>query len=187
MRTFSCQPKGIQEFVIDRFDDLANAGQQAPQSLGSAFPPARLMWRRHDLDLHLLDPSLARSRTGKTFIGDVAAQHRLARAGQVGGRRLACRKQRCSQDLIMTTGEACAIAGNHSQGLHAQQQMEAFIPTQAITPANVGLPCQPAGPTSLAIWRDGSGTIEHLIEALLPLQQLNQVLPKGGDGIAMLP
>ena len=133
------------------------------QGFGPAFPPAGLMRRRHDLHLHLLFPMLTRSCAGKAFIDDVATHCRQTGTRQAGDRRLSRRKQRCRQNLIMTTGRAEAKAGNYSQERHAQQQMEAFIPAQAVPPANVGLASQPARSASFGIPGDGGGTIEQVL------------------------
>lgn len=64
VRTFTCQAKGIQELVVDGFNDL---------------PFARLMRWCDDLSLSLLFPAVTCSRTSKAFIC-----HIVALSGQSG-------------------------------------------------------------------------------------------------------
>ena len=63
--TLPCQAEGIQELVVDGFDDLPQARQPAPQGFGPTDASTRLMWRSHQIDLVLLVPSKARPRPAK--------------------------------------------------------------------------------------------------------------------------
>ncbi len=138
VRTFTCQAKGIQELVVDGFNALPNAGQKAPQRFGPAFPFARLMRWGDDLSLSLLFPAATWSRTREAFICHVVALSGHPSTEQKCSGVLACCKQGCGQRLVVRTG--WAKAGNHADRVHAQQQMKALAPSQAIAPANVGLP-----------------------------------------------
>src|SRR5215471_2568405 len=73
VRTFTCQAKGIQELVVDGFNDLPHAGQPAAQCFGPAFPFARLMRWGDDLSLSLLFPAAMWPRTSKAFICHIVA------------------------------------------------------------------------------------------------------------------
>ncbi len=73
MRTFTSQTKGIQEFVVDRFNDLSDAGQPAPQRFGPALPFAALMRRGDQISLSLLFPSASWSLAGEAFIRHIRA------------------------------------------------------------------------------------------------------------------
>ena len=71
--TLTSQAKSIQEFVIDRFNDLAKAGQPASQDFGPSKLLASLMGCRDHFRLPLLPPALMRLLTRKSFIGHIAA------------------------------------------------------------------------------------------------------------------
>jgi len=64
--------------------------------------------------------------------------------------------------------------------------MEAFVPPQAITPANIGLACQPACAPAFGIAGHRRGTIQRFIQAALGLKKLDEIQAKGGDHIALL-
>src|SRR2546423_2132479 len=143
MRTFASQAEGVQHLVIDRLDDLSQTGQKAPQGFGPALPSATLMRRGDQINLVLLLPLTSGPLTCKAFSGQIGPLGRQTSTGQAWRRGLPRSKQGRSQVLIMRTCAGKAKAGNHSLGGHAQQEMEAFIPTDAITPADICLACQP--------------------------------------------
>src|SRR5260370_83489 len=132
-----------------------------------------LMRRRARCDLSLCLPALAWSRYGKALVSCIGAVSRPASARQTRRWTLSSRKQGRGEVLIMRTSRAKAKSCNHAQGSDTQQQMKAFIPAEAITPANISLTCQPAQAAPLAITRDRRSTIHHLIPALLPIHQPN--------------
>jgi hypothetical protein len=66
------QAKGVQHFLVDGFDHLAQTRQKASQRFGPAQLLAALMRRRDHHRLILLPPALVRSDTRKTFLGSIA-------------------------------------------------------------------------------------------------------------------
>src|SRR6266478_4297813 len=185
VRTLTSQAKGIQELVIDGFDDLSNACQPPTQGFGPANPFDFLMRRSHQIHLMLLLPASSRSLSGKAFVSHIGALSGQSCTGQTRRWGLSSSKQGFGQRLIVSTGGSEAKAGNHPERSHTQQQMEAFVPANASAPANVGLTRKPSYTTSLGITRHGSRTIEHLIGTALGLHELHQVQSKGRDGITM--
>src|SRR5437667_12281927 len=73
MRTLTSQAKGIQEFVVDRFNDLPNASQPATQGFGAMDALAALMGRRDQLDLPEGLPALAWPLSRKPLSSDIGA------------------------------------------------------------------------------------------------------------------
>jgi hypothetical protein len=187
MGTLTSQAKGIQEFVVDAFNDLPNASQPAAQGFGPMDLLAALMRRRDQVDLSLCLPALVWSLSGKALVSYIGAVSRPASARQTRRWTLSSRKQGRGQVLIMRTSRAKAKACNHAQGSDTQQQMKAFIPAEAITPANISLTCQPSQAASLGITGDSGCTIQRLIGALLAIHELNQMQAKGRDCVTMLP
>lgn len=82
MRPLTRQAKGMQELVVDRFDDLPNAGQPAPQCFGPANTLRALVRWRHQIDLPLRLPALARAFARKTFVRHIGARCRQTGTGQ---------------------------------------------------------------------------------------------------------
>jgi len=104
VRTLTCQTKGIQEFVIDGFNDLAKTRQPAPQGFGPTHALAALMGRRDQLDVMLCLPAMTWSLSSKALVSHIGAVSRLASTGQTRRGRLASRKQGGGQVLIMRAG-----------------------------------------------------------------------------------
>ncbi len=63
--------------------------------------------------------------------------------------------------------------------------MKAFVPADAITPANIGLTRQPAQAAPLRITGHGSRAVEHFVGRLLRVQQLHQKQSESRDRIAV--
>ncbi len=174
MGTFPSQTKGVQEFLVDRFDDLPNARQPAAQGFGPTRVFAHLMRWRHQLDLILLVPPTSWSLPRKPFVGHIRPVSRQSSAEQPWRRGVTSGKQGGSQVLIMRARTSKAKAGHHSLGRDAQQEMEAFVPADAITPADIRLTRQPAQAAPFRITGHGSRAVEHFIGRLLRVQKLHQ-------------
>jgi|GEM_PF-6882015 len=71
MRALTSQTQGVEQPVIDGFDDLAKMSQPAAQRLGSVFTLAGLMRRADYLGLVFLLPTLTWSNSSKAFIGHI--------------------------------------------------------------------------------------------------------------------
>jgi hypothetical protein len=186
VRTLTRQAKGIQEFVVDGLDDLSQAGQPAPQGFGPVDALTALVRRRHQVDLKLGLPAAARSFSGKAFVCHVGALSRQVSTGQMRRGVLTSGEQGRRQLLIMGTGRLKAKTSDDAQRRDTQQQMKAFIPAEAIAPADICLPSQPAGATAFGIAGHCRGTIQDFIAALLGLQVVNEKQAERCDRIAML-
>src|ERR1700693_2957422 len=73
MRTLTSQAKGIQELVVDGFNDLPNAGQPTTQRFGPPHALAALMRRRDQIDLLLSLPPSAWPLSRKAFVSHIGA------------------------------------------------------------------------------------------------------------------
>jgi len=186
VRTLTRQAKGIQEFVVDGLDDLSETGQPPSQRFGPVDALTALVRRRHQVHLMLLPPLTSRSFSGKAFVSHIGAMSRQAGAGQTRGRLLASGKQGRSQVLIMCAGRPKAKPSDDSQRSDTQQQVKAFIPADAIAPADIRLPGQPASTASFGITGHRRGTIQHFIAALLGMQQVDEGQPECSNLVAML-
>src|SRR5678816_3785541 len=72
MRSLPVQAKGMKQLVVDRFDDLTDSSQPAPQRL-RPLPPTLPLWRTDDLgSVGLPPPRLVRLAL-KTLIDHIGA------------------------------------------------------------------------------------------------------------------
>src|SRR5260221_637412 len=185
MRTFPSQAERVQQLVIHGLNDLSQTGQPATQGFGPALPSAALMWRGDQIDLVPLSPLTPGSLPCKPFIGHIRPLGGQTGTGKAWRGALTGSKQRGGQMLDVRARACKAKASNHSLGSHTQQHMEAFVPADAITPANIRLTRQPAQATPLRITGHGSRAIEHFIGRALRLQKLHQEQCKGRDRISV--
>jgi len=101
MRSFARQAKGIQQLVIDGFNDLPDAGQPPSQRFRPAFPLTGLMRRGDDLSISLRFPASLWPLAGKAFIRDVVALSGQPATSQTRAGIPASRKQGRGQQLVM--------------------------------------------------------------------------------------
>jgi hypothetical protein len=113
-----------------------------------------VMTHTHQLKRLVRIPMTSGPLTCKPFIGERQPLDRQTSTRQAWRRGLPRSKQGRSQALIMRTCAGLAKADHHSLGSHAQQEMEAFIPTDAMTPANIGLTCHPPQATPIRVASD---------------------------------
>lgn len=155
VETLTSQAKGIQELVVDRFNDVAHACQPATQRFRPADPLAALMGCGDQIHLVLGLPALSWLLSGKAFISNRAALSRQTSAWQTRRWRLSCGKQGRGQALIMRAGRTKAKASHDSQSSDTQQQMKAFVPAHPIAPATIHYQLdQPTSPSPV-VWRHG--------------------------------
>src|SRR6266446_327957 len=185
MRTFASQAERVQHLIVDGLNNLPQTGQPATQGFGPALPFAALMWRSDQIDLILLMPAPSRSLTSKAFVSHIRSLSGQAAASQLGRRRLASGKQGRSQVLVVGTRAPKAETRNHPLCGDAQQKVEAFVPPDAITPADICLTRQPAQAAPLRITGHHSHAVQDFIGRLLPVQKLHQEQRKGGDRISI--
>ena len=91
------------------------------------------------------------------------------------------------QRMVIATGWGKAKASNHAGWSNRREQVEAFIPANAVAPADIGLPRQPASATPLGISRRNTRTVQGFIQTLLCLYVLHQAQTEGDDGITIVP
>ncbi len=112
--TLPCQTEGIQELVVDGFDDLPQACQPAKPRFGPRDSSARLMRWSNQIDLVLLLPPKSWPRTRKAFVGYIRPLSRQATAKPLWRRCVTSSKQGSCQVLIMRARTSKAKAGNDS-------------------------------------------------------------------------
>lgn len=100
MRPFPRQAEGVEQFVVDRFDDLPQTGQPATPLFGP-FLLTALSRGSDDFGSVQLSPLGVRLVSCEALISHVDPQSLGSDAGQYLGGLSACRKEGLGQSLIM--------------------------------------------------------------------------------------
>src|SRR2546429_5236435 len=156
MRTLPRQPEGIEQLIIDGFNDLAQPSQPAPAVVGPAHLAA-LMGRADHLCAIQCLPATMQVIACKAFVGDIDALGCRADTGQARRGMLTPREEGFGQGVVVATGWGKTKASNHASRRTRGEQMNALIPANAAAPADVGLPCQPAPVTPSGIAARAAG------------------------------
>src|SRR5256884_7775341 len=186
MRTLPRQPEGIEQLIIDGFNDLAQPSQPAPPVFGPAHLAA-LMGRADHLCAILCLPATMQVIACKAFVGDIDALGWRADTGQARRGMLTRREKGFGQGVVVATGWGKTKASNHASRSNRGEQMKALIPANAVAPADVGLSGQPARATPFGIAGGDARTVQRLIQAALRVHLLEQEQAEGHDGITKTP
>src|SRR5262245_62012576 len=137
MGSLPVQAKGMKELVVDRLDDLPDPRPPATQRLwpwGLAIP----LGRTEDLSAGGLPPLRLVHLPLKALVDDIGATGGGSHARQPRMGLAAHGKEGVRQRLVFGARRAKGKAGDHSYGVDRQEEMQPFIPTQAVAPANIG-------------------------------------------------
>ena len=143
------ESEGVEEFVIDRLYDLADTGHPPPQAFGPAsLAGVAFGWMDDSCSVAFEPPEvvLGPLKALVCYVGSGAdranASQPRIRAGSEG--------EEGFRHLLVGGGGGCETeAGNDPGGIDRGEQAEAFIPSQAVRPTDVGIPGQPSVPRRL--------------------------------------
>ena len=123
------EAEGVEELVVDAFDDLAYSGHPSPQALGPA-PLAAVGLGRVELDAHPveLEPAPMVCFTLEALVGDVGSPGRRAHAREPGVRTGPRGEEGFRCLLVGARGGREAKACNHPTGIDGGEKTEALIP-----------------------------------------------------------
>src|SRR6266568_4430521 len=142
MGTLTSQPEGIEQRVVRGLNDLTQPSQPASPVLRPAhFAP--LVRRADDLRAIAGLPVGMQLIARKAFVSHIDALGWRAHTGQTRCGLLSSGKEGLSQRVVVATGGSKAKASNHAGRGNRGEQVEAFIPANAVAPADIGLSCQP--------------------------------------------
>jgi enamine deaminase RidA (YjgF/YER057c/UK114 family) len=184
MGTLPPEAEGVEEFVINRLDDLTYPGNPPPQRLGPGLFGVAL-GRMDHLRPVAIEPAAMVFSAFEAFVGHISSREGRAHADESGVRIGPEVEERLRQWLVGRGGSTEAKARDHSGGLNGGQKEEALLPAQAVGPADVGISGKPAIPTTLRI-PDGHGRgVQGLIEELIALHDPSQMQGYFLDGVRM--
>ena len=143
VRAFPVQTEGMVELVKDRFHYLAYPRQPAAQSFGPGVPAVALGRRDYPGAIAVLPP-LSQLPSLKALVRHIPAPDRCPQGGQPGMGGMPEGEEIFGHGLVLGAGGGKGEAGDDAFGIDGKQQVKTFIPTQAVAPANISLPGQPA-------------------------------------------
>ena len=183
--TLPIEAKHMLQATVNRFNDLADAGQPAPPRARPRPTTVALGGAEHLRAVGFMPESMP-VFTFKAFVGDIRPLSRSTDAGEAPVGASAQGEEGLGQRLIFGAGCSETKAGDHTGRIDRQQHMKALIPTQAITPADIGQTGQPAPPPAFTMTGDGGGAIQRLIGTVLSLQSLQKVQKTTDHGLVVL-
>ena len=144
--------EGVEQLLVDGLYDLADAGYPAPKSLrphlaGVAFG------RADDPCSVVLEPLPVVFRAFEAFVDHLRPRGRRSHALEP---RIVIRsspkgEEGFGQRLVLGGSGGEAEAGDYPGGVDGDEQTETLVPSQAITPADVGTTSEPPMPPALAV------------------------------------
>ena len=174
VRALPVQREGMVELVEDGLHHLAYPSQPPAQCFGPRVP-AVAPGRTDYPGPVAVPPPLSCRLALKAFVHHVPALGWLPQSGQPGMGSMPEGEEVPGHGLVLDAGWGKAEAGDDPLGIDRKQQVEAFIPAQAVAPANVSLPGQPTGAPAFGRPGGNTGTVQGFIEATRSLQQVHQV------------
>src|SRR5215204_6211369 len=136
MGTLPPEAEGVEEFVVDRFDDLTYPGDPPPQVLGPGLFGVAL-GRMDYLRPVVIEPATMVFGAFEAFVSYVSPREGRAHADEPGVRIGPEVEESLSQRLVGRGGGTEAKARSHSGGLNGGQKRETLVPAQAVGPADV--------------------------------------------------
>jgi hypothetical protein len=164
------EAEGVEELVIDRLDDLTYPSNPSPQTLGPGLLGVSL-GRVNNLRPVAFEPTLMVLGALETFVGYVRATTERADATQPGVRSGSYGEEGLGQGLVGAGGTAEAEAGDHPRRIDRGEQGEPLVPSYAVGPSDVGLPCEPSMSPALGVPYGHRRAVQGLVRTLRSLQQ----------------
>src|SRR5215204_100220 len=173
MGSLSPEAEGVEEFVVDALNNLADGSHPPPELLGPASLAGVSFGWMNDLYTIALKPPPMVFFALETLVGYIRSRADRHNAFEPGVRVSPEGEEALSQGLVGGGGSPEAETRNHSGAIHCCEQAKTLVPSQAVGPADVGLSGQPSRPPpALCISDRHSRAIQRLTRALfLPLQK----------------
>jgi hypothetical protein len=152
--TLPPEAEGVEEFVVDRFDDLRYPGNPPPKRLGPGLFGVAL-GRMNYLRSVVIEPAAMVFSAFEAFVGYISSREGRAHAVMSLGFGLALRLKNVScKRLVGAGGGTEAKARDHSGGLNGTQKGEALVPSYTLDQPMSASPASQPYPRRLAsrIW-----------------------------------
>ena len=174
MGPFPIEAAGRRALLLHGLDDVAHPRPPAPESLGPRGPTVAL-GRADDWGARGPPPGHLMGLPRDAFVDTVRPRGWGPHTRQAKMRITAERTERFRQGVIFGACRAKAAASDHPHGIDCEPQMDACIPAQPVTPADIRPARQPPRAPALGIARGDAGAVPRFIRTLLGRQQLHQM------------
>src|ERR687892_246014 len=168
------QTKGVEELVVGTLYDLADPCYPTPQTLGPHL--AGVAFGRADkLRSVAPEPPSVVICPLKALVDHVGYRGGRAHASESGVRLGSGGEEGFGRLLVSGGSGTEAEARDDPGGVDGGEQPEALVPSQAITPTDVGTPGEPSVPPALGVPSGHRGAIQCFVKRLSCAQKGRQV------------
>jgi hypothetical protein len=175
MGTLPVKAKGIEELIVDCFYDLADSGNPLPQTPGPSSLAAVSFRGMDDPHPVTFEPTEVVFGSLETLVGDIESRRGPSHARKPRVRVGSGVEESLSHRLVGGGGACEAETRDDTFWAYGDQQPEAFVPSQAIGPSDVGISSEPSCATALCIPDNHCCAVERLVGAFATPQHLCQM------------
>src|SRR5215211_3920323 len=184
MRTLPPEAEGVEEFVINRLDDLTYPSNPPPKTLGPGLFGVSL-GRMNNLRPVAFKPTPMVLGTFETLVGYVGTTAERADATQSGIRSGPYGEEGLGQRLVGGGGTTEAEASDYPCRIDRGEQREALVPSYAVGPSDVSLSCEPSMSSALGVPDGHRQAVQSLVRTLWSLQQSHQMQDESLDEVGV--
>ena len=186
MRPLLVQPEGIVQLLVDGLYNLPQANYPTSQLFGPGLAAVSL-GRADHLGAVIILPVLMPLSSFKSLVHHIIAHGWLSygRPPRLG--IMAEGEEVLGHGLVFGAGWGKTEPSDDSLGISRDQQMEPFVPTQAVAPADVGLTRQPTSASTLGISGRNPSAVQGCVGTILGLEPGRQIAKESDDGLIMPP
>jgi hypothetical protein len=184
MRTLPPEAEGVEEFVINRLDDLTYPSNPPPKTLGPGLFGVSL-GRMNNLRPVAFKPTPMVLGTFETLVGYVGTTAERADATQSGIRSGPYGEEGLGQRLVGGGGTTEAEASDYPCRIDRGEQREALVPSYAVGPSDVSLSCEPSMSSALGVPDGHRRAVQSLVRTLWSLQQSHQMQDESLDEVGV--
>jgi hypothetical protein len=172
---FPPEAEGVEQLVVDRFHDLADGGDPPPQVFGPASLSGVALGRMDEARSVVFEPAPMVLDALETLVGYVGSRADRSRADEPFVRGGPHGEEGLRQSLVGGGGSPETEARHDPRGIDRREQGEAFVPSDAVGPTDVGVTGQPPRAPALAVPGGHRRAVERLVGALPRPQEGRQV------------
>ena len=179
MRPLPVKSKSIVQLLVDGLYNLPQASYPTSQLFGPGLAAVSFGWADH-LGPVMLIPKLVPVFTLKSLVHHVVAHCWVPYGRHPGLGIMAESEEVLGHGLVFGAGWGKGEPGNDPLGISREQQIEPFVPSQAVAPANVGLTSQPTSASTLGISGRDSSSVQGFV-GTIPVPEQGYQMAKESD------
>src|SRR5215207_2273773 len=163
VRPLSAKAEGSVELLVDGFHNLADARRPAPQPLGPTPFASVAFGRADDPRPVTIEPSSVVVLALEALVDHVRSRSCRSCAPEPGVGSSPQGEEGLGQRLVLGGSGGEAEAGDHPRWVDGDEQAKAFVPPQAIGPADVGVASKPSLASALRVPNGHGRGVQSLV------------------------